>query len=229
MLSVSQVKKETCRKKDYPVSHQVLKFGKFELEDDLPLSAYNIGSGSKLNIILRSYYLTIVDAHSNKEYWVKVKASDTISIGKFTLLRCVEKNMVRTAHFCLHHLLVSFLVKEKLSACLSIGSAQHYTLKLEQEVPSDSSILCEMKVLENGKLKLFINEGFRRAFSSLVNLIIQPDTVNVTAFTIRVSKDSFVRSLLEKISLTKKIAVSSLHLFKDGMRMNPDDLLRGCE
>lgn len=98
------------RKKDFPISHQVLRFdegGRKDLvqqldhsscylmeykqsysiseapfEDDLPLSAYNIASGVSIDVLLRRYPLVINDAVSGEEFELMVKASESILDGE---------------------------------------------------------------------------------------------------------------------------------------------------
>lgn len=115
-------------------------------------------------------------------------------------------------------------MKRSLSAYLSIG-AQHLIVKLEQEVPSDSSILCEMKVFESGRLTLSYTESY---LSNPIKLVIR-DTSNDTSFTIQVHKDAYVESLFREIHRLKGYPISDQRLLLDGERLDPDFRFRESE
>lgn len=69
--------------KGYPVSHQTLKFGMVELQDENFLSSYEIGSGANIDVFLEQVYISVFGNFTKTEFKLNVRASDTIARGEW--------------------------------------------------------------------------------------------------------------------------------------------------
>lgn len=198
-MKIEDLKKMIHSKRDYPVEHQVLRFNKTTLQNDLCLHEYDVVSGANLDIFLQDYTIKIYDSVQKKEIAMVVKASDTVK-----------------------------KVKGRLNIVIGVQS-EDQTLSLGDEILQDLSILCEIGLVEEGgKLDLSYDPNvIDEPGSKVINFMVRSYTGGIIHF--RALPSTRIGKIKARLERDEGVEADKQNLIFEGKRLDDYSTLQDRE
>lgn len=216
--------------RDYPVSHQVLRFAEVKLEDDATLASYQLSSGCNIDIFPKTNPITIKKADVETSHQILVRASDTIKAGEFPSVVFVWKNWACQPWTSLSRSLHSpNVVKGKVFSSLGVHRVHPaaQTLSFQGEVfNNDQSILCELGLHKSGaELGLTVDSSLKTSTFQLY--INSPTTGKKTPLDVIAGET--IDSIKEKFEEKEGNTTDQQRLIFGGKQLEDGRTLEDCE